>query len=196
MSRRRLVKPDKFAQNARAWKDSADTAYRAASCLFETRDLLLIFPAATLAHHALEMYLKAALICGGCTVFDPKDVKDLDPTIPLGKSDCVWGHDLVVLARELATRRSDFDLTARMTFLAPWQRSGAPAGEAPTVCQPQMLAPTVETGFKVFNPFTELRYPHELTLSGVGEDDKLTLDELVKYLHPFVEETNAGCGLP
>jgi hypothetical protein len=52
-----------------------------------------------------------------------------------------------------------------------------------------MLAPTVETGFKVFNPFTELRYPHELTLSGLGEDDKLTLDELVRYLQPFVEKT-------
>jgi hypothetical protein len=189
MSPRRVVKPDKFAQNARAWKGSADVTYRAAAHLFETRDLLLIFPAATLAHHALEMYLKAALICAGCTVLCPEDVKNLDPTTTLKKSDCVWGHDLVLLARELATRRSDFDLTARMTFLGPWQRSVVLAGEVPTACQPQMLAPTVETGFKVFNPFTELRYPHELTLSGLGEDDKLTLDELVRYLQPFVEKT-------
>jgi hypothetical protein len=43
MSPRRVVKPDKFAQNARAWKGSADVTYRAAAHLFETRDLLLIF---------------------------------------------------------------------------------------------------------------------------------------------------------
>jgi hypothetical protein len=71
MSPKKIAKLDRYAKNARAWKDSADIAYRAATHLFETRDLLLIFPAATLGHHVLEMYLKAALICEGCTVFQP-----------------------------------------------------------------------------------------------------------------------------
>ncbi len=98
----------------------------------------------------------------------------LDPPVTLKEGDCVWGHDLVVLAKELAKRRTDFDLTAAMTFLGPWQHEGPP---------------TIETGFEVFNPFfDELRYPHELTLSGVGEDDRLTLAELVKYLQLFLEK--------
>ena len=167
------VKPDKYARNAQRWKESADIAYRAATRLFETRDLLLLFPAATLGHHALEMYLKAALICEGCTIFDPKKLKYLDPSITLRKADWAWGHDLVALARQLAAKRSDFDLTARMTFLLPWHHTGVP---------------TVEKGFEVFNPFfAELRYPQELSkLGGVGEDDKLPLDELVARLQPFL----------
>ena len=174
MATKRIVKPDKYARNARAWKDGADIAYRAATRLFETRDLLLIFPAATLAHHALEMYLKAALICEGFTVFNPRVIKHLDPSISLEEADCAWDHDLVILARQLASKRPDFDLTATMIFLGPWQHEGPP---------------TVENGFKIFNPFFyELRYPHELTLSGVGEDDKLTLDELVARLQPFLEK--------
>jgi hypothetical protein len=172
MAPKRIVKLDKYARNARAWKHSADIDYRAATLLFETRDLLLIFCAATLGHHALEMYLKAALICEGLTVFNPRDIKLLDPAVTLHKADCAWDHDLVALARQLAAKRPDFDLTARMIFLLPWQHEGVP---------------TVENGFKVFNPFFyELRYPHELTLSGVGEADKWTLDELVEYLRPFL----------
>jgi hypothetical protein len=173
MSPKKTVTLDKYARNARAWKDSADIAYRAATRLFETRDLLLIFPAATLGHHSLEMYLKAALICEGCTVFDPRKLKHLDQSITLRETDCAWDHDLVALARQLATKRPDFDLMASMIFLLPWQHEGFP---------------TVENGFRVFNPFFyELRYPHELTLSGVGEDDKPTLDELVTRLQPFLE---------
>ena len=167
------VKPDKYARDARAWKHSADTAYRAAALLFESRDLLLMFPAATLAHHALEMYLKAALILEGCTIFDPKRLKYLDPSVTLKKADCAWGHDLVTLARQLAAKRPDFDLNESMTLLLPWHHSGVPS---------------VEKGFDVFNPFfSELRYPQELSkLSGVGEDDKLPFDELVGRLQPFL----------
>src|SRR5208337_3118504 len=120
------VKLDKYGRDARAWKNSAETAYRAATLLFETRDLLLIFPAATLGHHALEMYLKAAPICEGSTIFDPKKFKYLDPSVMLRKTDCAWGHDLVALARQLAAKRPDFDLKARMTFLLPWHHSGVP----------------------------------------------------------------------
>jgi hypothetical protein len=85
MATQKTVTLDKYARNARRWKESADIAYRAATRLFETRDLLLLFPAATLGHHALEMYLKAALICEGCTIFDPRKLKYLDPSITCEK---------------------------------------------------------------------------------------------------------------
>jgi hypothetical protein len=42
----------------------------------------------------------------------------------------------------------------------------------------------------LFDPFfSELRYPQELkTMGGVGEDDKLPLEELVEKLDPFLEK--------
>jgi hypothetical protein len=100
MATQKTLTLDKYARNARRWKESADIAHRAATRLFETRDLLLLFPAATLGHHALEMYLKAALIREGCTIFDPRKLKYLDQSITLRKADCAWGHDLVALARQ------------------------------------------------------------------------------------------------
>jgi hypothetical protein len=47
-----------------------------------------------------------------------------------------------------------------------------------------------EQGFALFDPFfSELRYPQELkTMGGVGEDDKLPLEELVEKLDPFLEK--------
>jgi HEPN domain-containing protein len=166
------IKLGKYAQDARAWKTAAGIAYTAALTLFETRNLLLIFPAATLGHHALEMYLKAALICEGCTVFNPRDWKHLNPQT-FQEADCAWGHDLVQLARQLAAKRSDFDLTEEMVSLMPWQHE---------------VTATVHRGFEVFNPFfSELRYPCELTMSGVGEDDKVLLYKLVERIQPFLE---------
>jgi hypothetical protein len=174
MAARKRIKLDKYAGDARAWKTFAGIAYTAAAHLFESANLLLIFPAATLGHHALEMYLKAALICEGCSVFNPRDVRYLDPPGTLLAADCAWGHDLVVLARQLATKRPDFDLTEPMMSLMPWHDRGVPS---------------VERGFEVFNPFfSELRYPQELTMGGVGQDDKLPLDELVACLQPFLEQ--------
>ena len=114
------------------------------------------------------MYLKAALICEGCTVFD------LDPSVSLKKADCAWGHDLVALARQLAAKRSDFKLSDPMNCRMPWYCSGVP---------------TVENGFEVFNPFfSELRYPQELTMGGIGKDDKLPLVELADRLQAFLEK--------
>jgi hypothetical protein len=169
---KKTMKPDKYARDPRAWRDFAKFNLSASMYLFESHDPFKIFAAATLGHHALEMYLKAALICEGFTVFNPRDVKHLDPPGTLQESDCAWGHDLVVLARQLAAKRPDFDLAKRMMFLWPWH-SGVP---------------TVERGFEVFNPFfSELRYPQELTMGGVGEDDKLPLGELVTLLQPFLE---------
>ncbi len=140
--------------------------------LFDSHNPFLIFAAATLGHHALEMYLKAALIYEGATVFDPNKIRRLDPTVKLRETDCAWGHNLVTLARRLAARRPDFDLKAQMDTLVPWHKSARV---------------TVDQGFELFNPFfSELRYPQQLTMGGVGEDDKLLLDELVQRLQPFL----------
>jgi len=62
---RRTMKLDKYARDGRAWRDFAKVAYTGAVHLFGSANLFLVFPAATLAHHALEMYLKAALIAEG-----------------------------------------------------------------------------------------------------------------------------------
>ncbi len=124
------------------------------------------------------MYLKAALIGEGFTVFDPSKVKYNDPSIKLQKTDCIWGHDLVALALQLAAKRPDFKLSEPMSTLMPWHHSGVA---------------TVERGFEIFNPFfSELRYPQELTMGGVGEDDKLPLDELVALLKPYLPEIKYG----
>ncbi len=47
---------------------------------------------------------------------------------------------------------------------------------------------TLEEGFAIFDPFfSELRCPQELKqIEGVGEQDKLLLDELVQRLQPFL----------
>jgi hypothetical protein len=174
MAAKKSLALDKYARDPKAWKAFADHNYAASIYLFESHNPFLIFNAATLGHHCLEMYLKAALICEGCAVFDPKKIRHLDKSIKLQPSDCAWGHDLVVLARQLAARRPDFDLSEKMSLLLPWHCSGVP---------------TVEKGFEVFNPFfSELRYPQELTMGGVGEDDKLPLQELVTRLEPFLSK--------
>jgi HEPN domain-containing protein len=68
------LKLDKYARDAALWRDWAAINYSAAKTLFESGDAFLLLPAATLGHHALEMYLKSALIAHGMTVFDPKKV--------------------------------------------------------------------------------------------------------------------------
>ncbi len=172
MAVKKALSLDKYARDAKAWKAFADHNYAASIYLFESHNPFLIFNAATLGHHCLEMYLKAALICEGATVFDPKRVTYLESSVKLESSDCAWGHDLVALARQLAAMRPEFDLSEQMALLLPWHFSGVP---------------TVEKGFELFNPFfSELRYPQELTMGGVGKDDKLPLQELVARLEPFL----------
>ena len=82
---------DKYAKDWELWHRFATINYTAAIRLFETDDPLMWFPAATLGHYALEMHLKAVLILNGMTVFDPRKVKRLDPSIGLAKSDCFAG---------------------------------------------------------------------------------------------------------
>ena len=163
---------DKYARDARAWRDCAKINYTASAHLFGTSNLFLFFTAAALGHHALEMYLKSALICEGMTVFNPVILKSLNPGLALKRSDCAWGHDLADLARRLSEKRSDFDLQAEMNIRE---------------CLVLPMPMTVEDGFALFDPFfSELRYPQELKkLGSVGYDEKLVLDELILRLQPF-----------
>ena len=65
--------------------------------LFQSHNFFVWFPAAILAHHALEKLLKSALIQQGYTVGKGKR-----------EHGYVWGHNLRELARLLASRCSDF----------------------------------------------------------------------------------------
>jgi len=166
---------DRFARDPRAWRDSARINHAAAIELFQSKNnIVTCIPAATLAHLTLEMFLKAALIVEGMTVFDPKFVDRLDLTLGLARQDCVWGHSLVDHAKRLAERRPEFDLndTTKIPFHFPHK--------GPM---------TLEAGFAVFDPFFfELRYPGELTeLDGVGPGDVLMFQSLVDAIEPFLK---------
>lgn len=155
---------DRYARDPRAWQDCAKINYTASAHLFASNNLFLYFTAATLGHHALEMYLKAALICEGMTVFNPVILKSLDPGLELTRSNCAWGHCLVELAERLAEKRSDFNLDAEMDIRE---------------CHTLLMPLTLRAGFALFDPFfSELRYPQELKKL-VGEDERLVLDVLV-----------------
>lgn len=160
---------DKYARDYAVWRDFAAIDYGAAIRLFETDDPFMYFAAATLGHHALEMYLKSELILNGMTVFDPRKVKLLDPLVGLPENDCAWGHDLVNLGELLAARSQYFDMSARLPFMG-----------LVTIQEPI----TIEQGLAIFNPFfAELRYPQEMKLmSGLGPEHRLLLDELIKVL--------------
>jgi hypothetical protein len=82
---------DRFARDARAWKECAEINYIASGHLFSSSNLFVYVTAATLGHHALEMYLKAALICEGMTVFNPVILRSLDPGYALTRSKCALG---------------------------------------------------------------------------------------------------------
>jgi hypothetical protein len=151
--------------------------YSAAKVLFETGDPFLLLPAATLGHHALEMYLKAALIANGLTVFDPRKVPQLDEGANLEADDCAWGHELVKLARILERRRPDFRLSRQMKLV------GYMAIREPM---------TLEEGLAIFDPFSsELRYPQEMNqVERLGGEHKLLLDSLVRELRPARSQWN------
>jgi hypothetical protein len=167
---------DKYARSAGALVRGANTNYIASRQLFADGLACgvpdLYFPAAILGHHALEMYLKAALICEGMTIFDPSRVYRLDARVGLIKAECAWGHDLVDLAKLLATRRSDFDLSA----------------EIDVPCLMLEMPMKVLAAFGLWDPFfVELRYPKELErVEDLGEEEGRVLDALVTRLLPFL----------
>ena len=77
-----------YSTDADSWLQWADHTYKGARTLFNSGDFLLWFPAAILGHHALEMYLKAALMRKGHRAV---------------KGD-VWGHDLITLFNKLVMK--------------------------------------------------------------------------------------------
>jgi len=162
------VKLDKYARDFKMWRDWAAIDYRAAQTLFETGDPFLWFPAATLGHYALEMYLKAALIANGLTIFDPGKLKHLDAGITLLREECAWGHELVRLAEQLAERNPAFDPSKQMNFVGVVLETGM----------------TIKEGLSIFNPFfSELRYPQEMRqVQGLGEEHLRLLNSLVAEL--------------
>jgi hypothetical protein len=67
--------PDNYSRDWWLWRNWAAIDYRGCKILFQTGDPFLFFPAATLGHHAPEMYLKSALIVNDMTLFDPQKIK-------------------------------------------------------------------------------------------------------------------------
>lgn len=163
------MKLDNYARHYSLWRNSASINHTAATKLFDTGDPLLMFPAATLGHQALEMYLKAALIANGMAVFNPKDLKKLDPGIILAKANCAWGHNLVALAETLAQRNPAFDVGKQFDVVG-----------YVTIKEPL----TIKEGLAIFDPFfSELRYPQEMkNCDGLGGEDRELLDVLVAEL--------------
>lgn len=74
---------DKYARDAHSWRDFAKMNHVAAQRLFPSGNPAIYLVAATLGHHALELYLKAALINDGMTVFNPGELQSLDAGIGL-----------------------------------------------------------------------------------------------------------------
>jgi hypothetical protein len=167
-----MLNLDKYARVARAWRDWEKINCVASQHLFFSGNPFLYFPAATLGHHALEMYLKAALICEGMTVFDANIVGKLHSSVGLKASDCVWGHNLAALATQLATRRTDFDLSDELNI----------------PCVALKMPMKLLTAFELFDPFfSEIRYPTELKkFEGLTEEEGRVLDALVSRLLPFL----------
>jgi hypothetical protein len=167
---------DKYAKDARTWRDFATMEYTASIALFRSGNPFVFFAAATLGHHSLEMYLKAALINTGMTIFNPARVKFLSPGTALAQADCAWGHVLVDLADALALRRNEFDLTEKLDL-----------PQLLTISTPK----TVREGLELFDPFfSELRYPQALNnVQGIGDEEQFVLDRLVAILDPFAIHT-------
>ena len=166
----KTITPDRYARDAESWLTRGDIIYRASRHLFDegNTDPSLYFVAVTLAHDSLEVLLKGILIREGMVSFDPMLVKRLPRDSEIKKEDCVWGHSLMELAEELATRRPDFDFAAQMDFKS--------------ILLPAPV--TVRNALQYFEPFfAELRYPRALEqVGGFGGGDEMMLDELVDRL--------------
>jgi|SRR5580658_6538354 hypothetical protein len=175
------MKLDRYSRDRDLWRDWAAINYRAAKVLFQTGDPFLWFPAATLGHHALEMYLKSALIANGLTVFNPNELKRLDAGVKLTAAECAWGHELIELGQKLADIRATFDLSKEIDF------GGSLVLKAPM---------TLREGLNIFDPFfSELRYPRAMEkVEGLGEEHGRLLDSLVTELRHARFQWNRDAG--
>ena len=168
----KMVKLDKYAKDGRSWQLNAEMNFAAAQILFRHElKIMMCFPAATLGHHAIEAYLKSALIHAGSSIFDPSKLGQLSSSQKLDKSECAWGHDLVKLGEMLYSKQPAFDLDA---VIVPYYL-------------PYGMPITVRRGLEIFDPFFwELRYPGELDkCDGIGPDDVVILQRLVGMIKPF-----------
>jgi hypothetical protein len=159
---------DKYARDAHAWRQAADLYYTATATLYESNNLFMYLPAATMGHHTLERYLKAALISAGVTVC-PDKVADANG---ISKADYVWGHKLTDLAKMLRKKRATFD---------PNMHIGFPVSIFDNV------KPTFIEGLRHFESyFDELRYPQELSkMEGAGMHEFDLLNCMADILRPL-----------
>lgn len=163
---------DRYARDARAWRDLARINHAAAGYLFMSDDPRLLFPPAILAHHALEMFLKSALIGAGMTVFNPVILKSLGAEVELRRTDCIWGHSLLHLSERLAEKRREFSLHGELDI-----------GE----CRARVMLMGLREAFAFFDPFhSHLSSPQNLQKVSVRKEDRLILEALVARLEPFV----------
>lgn len=88
-----------MAQNASEWRLAAESTFSGAMELFRSKNTFVLFPAAILPHHALEQVLKSALIRAGYSIGKGRH-----------EDGFAWGHELVILAQHLASKRRDFPL--------------------------------------------------------------------------------------
>jgi hypothetical protein len=164
---------DKYAADAFTWTLQATFAHNGARMLFNSEGVTMVFPAAILAHAAIEMYLKAALIGTGCTVFNPANLKKLDPRTAPKRKDCAWDHGLVKLGKQFAKRQPNFDLNKEILPCFP----------------PSHMRPvTLKDALEMFDPFFyELRYPGEIKdLFGIGPMDVIVLNAIADEITPFL----------
>jgi hypothetical protein len=105
---------DNCTQDAGEWRLAAECTFSGAVILFRSANPFVWFPAAILAHHALEQVLKSALIREGYAIARGKP-----------QDGCVWGHSLVELAQLLASKRQDFpcQFSTTLEFLMPFLAS-------------------------------------------------------------------------
>jgi hypothetical protein len=162
---------DKYACDVKAWRDWADLYWTATSLLFQSDNIAMYLPAATMAHHTLERYLKAALIATGATVC-PRAVAVAHG---ISEVDFVWGHELLELALILAKRQPSFDPGVSLGIPVSVLEGGH----------------TLLEGLGHFEPyFDELRYPRQLDrMEGVGKHEWYVLGRMVEVLRPFTFPT-------
>jgi hypothetical protein len=169
------IKLGKYARGVEAWRTQAAMYHIAATSLYQNnRNGIALLPAATLAHQAIEMYLKAALIAHGMTIVDPNKIETLSKSgVQLRKSDCAWGHDLVKLGEQLARKEPSFRLKTQLRI---------PGGD-----YQHLLPITVRKVLKRFNPyFSEIRYPQEVEQIEEISDESGLLNGMIKHIKLFV----------
>jgi hypothetical protein len=85
---------DEYSKDAKTWRIAGEFTYSAAVELFRSENAAVWFGACLLGHHALEVFLKSALIHAGHRV----------------STADVWGHELVSLSELLSKGQAVFPI--------------------------------------------------------------------------------------